>query len=111
MNGQGCDPRILQSLGKVPDDHRIIVPSQAGLDRHGNMYRLNQAPCDLNHSPGIAQPAAACPPPGDLVLGAAKIDIYHIRGHFFRYAGCLEEHLRNVPVDLNSYWSFTVRYQ
>jgi hypothetical protein len=55
VNTEGCDAAILQTLGQIDNYFGLLVPAQAGFDRHRNFYGIYHGACDFEHEGNVVQ--------------------------------------------------------
>ena len=102
VDGERGDTGILQPLGQRDDDLALLVPSEPGLDRDGQLDGLHHPAGDLHHLVGLAHHAAARPAPGDLVDRTAEVDVDQIRTGLRRPHGRLHHRVGQMAVDLDA---------
>ena len=108
VNGQRSNAHILQTEGYLLDILRIIVPTQAGLDRYGLLDRLDNLLCHLDHQWHITHHTRACTSACNLLHRTAEVDVDNIGIGRLGYACRLDHRLDLIAIDLNSHRSLEV---
>ena len=112
VDGQGLDACILQAFGQLDYDLGVLVPAQAGLDRHRFGHGLHDHPGYHHHLVRLPHHPGAGPAARYFVDRAAEVDVNHVAavasGYLCRvvgHPGRLHHRLGNVSVYLDGHRS------
>ena len=115
VNGQGLNPRILQTFSKFHYYFRVFVPAQARLDRHRFPHSLHHHPCYFHHLVRLLHHPAPCSPACNFAHRTSEIDVNQVStvslNQFrspVRHSRRIHHSLRNAPVNLNPHRPFII---
>ena len=101
--GQSRYAAILQLLGQLYDNLRVMVPAQPCLHGDRHLHGIDDPARNSQHLGYIAQHAGAGAFAGDLLHRAAEVDVYHIGMRLLAEPGCLYHRLGEAAVYLYRY--------
>ena len=113
MNRQCRDTAILQLLCQLRDNQVLLVPAQPRLHghRHLTAHRIHHGACDFQQFRYIAQHAGTSSLGGNLLYGAAEVQVQHIRVRLFDHDACgLRHGFRLLAVNLYGHRAFFIAH-
>ena len=109
VDGQRPDSHILQPLGQLHDDLRVLVPAKPGLHRHRKLHRLHDLSGDLHHLVRLPHHSRTGSAAGDLAHRTSEVDVHEVcsvpSGNLrspFRHDSRIHHRLRDISVYLDS---------
>ena len=110
MYGEGGDTAVLQLLGQLDNNARLLVPPQTGLHRDGYLHGIDYGPGNLQHQRYIPQHAGPGTLAGYLLHRAAEVDVEHVGVSLLAHAGGLDHRIDKAAVNLDGHRALLVVY-
>ena len=109
MDGERLDAAVLELLGKVDDNLRVVVPSKSGLNCNRKFHCIDDGACDFEHEGYVAEHACSCSFACHFLDRTAKVDVDDVRVCLLLYyLGCLDHRSDLATVNLYGNGAFFV---
>jgi len=102
VDGQELGAGVLEHLGDADDVLAVVVVSQAGLGRYGQVGGAGDGLGHAGHFVGVVHHARAGAAQGDLLGGAAEVDVDEVGPGLGGHVGGLHHHADVVAVELDA---------
>lgn len=106
VNGQRLNAAILQLLGQIGNNVVLLVPSQSRLGRDGNVDRLDNVACDVEHQRNVPQQSSAGAFSGHLLHGTAEVEVDDVGVPLLNNLCRLHHGVYVFAVDLDAHGTF-----